>query len=270
MFLLYSFIGWAGESISKTVSRGHLVNSGFLRGPLCPIYGFGGIIVMLLSALFRSLFPGISDSANISSFIALFFIFFVVLSVWEFFVGVLLEKTFHIKYWDYSHLPFNFKGRVCLKNSIYWGLSGLAFVKVFEPWQERVLLPAVSSIPYKVLLIFVIAAYALFVFDTAKSISSVAGLRKAIDKIKELSDIIKLRTEELEFHPKEAAKEFAGDKIQSLIIRETRLRLRLSSYADRMKKAFPTLKSEILSKIELPDYDIKALKKRLSKLKSKR
>lgn len=270
LFLLYSFIGWAGESLSKTVTRGHLINSGFLSGPVCPIYGFGGFIMMFLCALFIKLFPGISSSATPESFILLFFVSFAVLSVWEYAVGVLLEKTLHTKYWDYSKNPFNLKGRVCLKNSIYWGLAGLAFVKIFEPWQEKVLLPAVSSVPSIVLIIFDIAAYSLFAYDIAKNIHSAAGLYNALNKIKELSDIIKMHTEELEFHTTEAAKEFAGDKIHSLKIRETQLRLRLSTYAYRIRTAFPDVKSEMLNKIVLPDYDKHALKERLSELRRKR
>lgn len=270
LFLIYSFIGWAGESLSKTVKKRRGVNSGFLNGPICPIYGFGGFIMVFLVRLFEKRFSYFEASNSAAANAALFLISFVILSVWEYIVGLLLEKTFHVKYWDYSKKFLNIKGRVCLKNSLYWGVAGVLFAKVFEPWQNRVFLPAIKSVPQNVIIIFVSLAYGALLCDFIASVRSASGLRKALDKVKELSDIIKMRTEELEFHPTEAAKEFAGDKIQSLIIRETRLRLRLSTYADRMKKAFPTMKNEVLGKIELPDFDKNKLKKRLSELKSKR
>lgn len=40
----------------------------------------------------------------------------------EFVTGFVLEKFFHDKWWDYSNMPFNIKGYVCLKFSILWVL----------------------------------------------------------------------------------------------------------------------------------------------------
>ena len=45
-FLIYSCLGWCLEVIYAAVSTGQLVNRGFLNGPVCPIYGFGMIIVL--------------------------------------------------------------------------------------------------------------------------------------------------------------------------------------------------------------------------------
>ena len=61
---------------------------------------------------------------------------FVVLSVWEYIVAWALEKLFHEKYWDYSNKKFNINGRVCLLNSIFWGVLGVIFTYVVHPFIE--------------------------------------------------------------------------------------------------------------------------------------
>ena len=45
--ITYSFFGWVYESILCSITSGTLVNRGFLNGPLCPIYGFGALTIIL-------------------------------------------------------------------------------------------------------------------------------------------------------------------------------------------------------------------------------
>ena len=105
-FAIFSFMGWCLESIYKTIIEKKFINSGFLYGPFCPIYGFGAIIMMnTLGKLPQN--P-----------LVIFIAGTIFLTLWEYIVGVILEKIFHTKYWDYSHLKYNFQGRICLKNSI--------------------------------------------------------------------------------------------------------------------------------------------------------
>ena len=85
-FIVYSFFGWIMESVLKTVIQKKPVNSGFLYGPFCPIYGFGAIIMFIFLQGFKER-P-----------ILLFIIAFFVLSTWEYLVGWMLEKIFHTKY----------------------------------------------------------------------------------------------------------------------------------------------------------------------------
>ena len=106
-FIIYSFFGWVLESIFKSIIQMKLVNSGFLHGPFCPIYGFGAIIMLLFLNSFKN------------NVFILFIAGFIVLSVWEYIVGVLLEKKFNTKYWDYSENFLNIQGRVFLMNSIF-------------------------------------------------------------------------------------------------------------------------------------------------------
>ena len=126
-FIIYSFLGWVMESIVRTIAEKKIINTGFLKGPFCPIYGIGAIIILLFLNQFES------------QPILLFFIAIMVLTIWEYLVGVLLEKIFHTKYWDYTDQKFNFQGRVCLVNSICWGILGVIFVKYIHPFIQNII-----------------------------------------------------------------------------------------------------------------------------------
>ena len=121
-FIIYSFLGWIMESIVKIRIREKNNKYGLLKGPVCPIYGIGAIIMLLFLERYQN------------KPILLFFIAIIVLTTWEYLVGVLLEKIFHTKYWDYSEQKFNFQGRICLVNSICWGILGVIFVKYIHPF----------------------------------------------------------------------------------------------------------------------------------------
>ena len=119
-FILYSFLGWCLESIYKSILQRKPVNSGFLYEPFCPMYGIGAVILIVLGDI----------SENV---VVIFFMSFLIFSVWEYIVAVILEKLFKTKYWDYSNIRFNIKGRVCLKNSIYWGILGVVMIFIIQP-----------------------------------------------------------------------------------------------------------------------------------------
>ena len=52
-FIIYSFLGWVLESVCKTIWEKKFVNSGFLHGPFCPIYGAGAIIMIVFLSHFK-------------------------------------------------------------------------------------------------------------------------------------------------------------------------------------------------------------------------
>ena len=120
-FILYSFLGWCLESVYKTIIFKKPTNSGFLYGPFCPMYGIGAVIMLYASRLSNNIF-------------ITFILAIIIFTIWEYLVAVILEKLFKTKYWDYSNIKFNFQGRICLKNSIYWGLLGVLLVFVIQPF----------------------------------------------------------------------------------------------------------------------------------------
>ena len=124
-FMVYAFIGWVLESTYKSILQKRIVNSGFLHGPICPIYGYGAMIMYL----------SLKDVTD--NIFVLFAFGVIVLSVFEYIVGLFLEIVFKTKYWDYSNKKFNIHGRVCLLNSMYWGVLGIVFMKGIHPAVEH-------------------------------------------------------------------------------------------------------------------------------------
>lgn len=120
-FIIYSFLGWAVEVAFHAVTSAKFINRGFLNGPVCPIYGFGMILLIFFLEPF------------VDNFILLFIGAFLLTSILEFITGFILEKIFDTKWWDYSNMPFNIKGYICLSFSIAWGLAGVFMLDIIHP-----------------------------------------------------------------------------------------------------------------------------------------
>lgn len=125
VFIAFSFIGWVSEVFYVGVFHEHkFVNRGFLKGPLCPVYGCGGLAVLLFPPVIRD------------NYASLFFCTMVASTLIEYVAAWYLETTFHMKWWDYSHYKFNIKGRVCLLNALLFGTMGVIVVGFILPFIE--------------------------------------------------------------------------------------------------------------------------------------
>ncbi|MFR0822452.1 MAG: putative ABC transporter permease [Clostridia bacterium] len=253
--LLYSFAGWLLESISKTIEERQWVNSGFLNGPVCPIYGLGAAI-MILGLSFLKENP-----------VLLFIVSFFLLSIWEYVVGIFLEKVFKTKYWDYSHLKFNIQGRVCLKNSIYWGILGVLFIRYIHPFIEA----RIAQIPMEILIYVNIILYSIFIVDIIFSVMTMIHIDTAWEKVNELGESIKEKLEELKNEKNQVGSKTATENIEKLIrelkIKQTKLKIRMYRQARRLKLAFPSMKSETITQFLNEKIDLEALKKIIKKEK---
>ena len=120
-FVIYSVLGWCLEVCFCTINTGQFVNRGFLNGPVCPIYGFGMVIVLVaLTPLAHSLPVLFVGGALLTSAL-------------ELAAGWILKKVFHTSWWDYSDVPFNLGGYICLKFSLAWGVAVVAVMKGVQP-----------------------------------------------------------------------------------------------------------------------------------------
>ena len=120
-FVIYSVLGWCLEVCFCTINTGQFVNRGFLNGPVCPIYGFGMVIVLVaLTPLAHSLPVLFVGGALLTSAL-------------ELAAGWILKKVFHTSWWDYSDVPFNLGGYICLKFSLAWGGAVVAVMKGVQP-----------------------------------------------------------------------------------------------------------------------------------------
>lgn len=243
-FIIYSFLGWIVESIYKTVLSKKPVNSGFLYGPFCPIYGFGALIMLLI-------LKNYSDNVTV-----LFIIAFFTMSVWEYIVGVILEKTFKTKYWDYSDRKFNINGRVCLKNSCFWGILGVVFIIFIHPPVEN----AIGEVAKELLMYIDIIMFVIIAIDYIFSVIKVYNINVSINLLNDISKNIKQELEKIkEYAGKAKENETLKHVIEELKEKQENLKQKLEKQTARLRKAFPTMKS--LKITEFFNQRIEAIKK---------
>lgn len=177
-FSAYSFMGWIMETAYASTNQKKFINRGFLIGPFTPIYGFGSILVLQSSKWVENIF----ENTYISTLMCIVFSTLLV-TVLEFITGFVLEKIFNTKWWDYSDDSMNFKGYICLKYSLLWGILAFLLIQVVHP----VIAYSVYLIPATIKVYTATFLIIYFIFDTFKSIAGMLDLRKAIINYSELS-----------------------------------------------------------------------------------
>ena len=127
LFFTYSVVGWLWETFSCSIKDHHFAYRGFLFGPYCPVYGCA--VTTILIATYRVQ----------HSLILLFLVGIVVATIFEYVASLFLEKVFHMKLWDYSHLWGNLQGRVAPQISFFWGIGVVLLVRFIQPFIQRVI-----------------------------------------------------------------------------------------------------------------------------------
>lgn len=122
LFITVSFLGWIVEIIVTFLETKKVVNRGFLLGPYCPIYGISSLIMMFFLDPYKN------------DLLVLFIMAVVICTISEYITGVVMEKLFKARWWDYSHIPFNLNGRVCLSNSMLFGVGAILLLKWIIPF----------------------------------------------------------------------------------------------------------------------------------------
>lgn len=167
LFLIYSFFGWCMEVCVSLVERKRFVNRGFLLGPFCPIYGSGAILITLLLSAFK-------DKP-----ILLFFMAILVCGILEYLTSYLMEKIFHLRWWDYSQKKFNINGRVCLDTIIPFGILGMLIMYISNPF----LLDKINMLSSNVLSIIFYIMLVVYVIDNIISLTTILGIRNTTTKV---------------------------------------------------------------------------------------
>ena len=172
VFYLYCVLGWCFESTVVSVEQRRWVNRGFLRGPMLPIYGFGAVILLHVSLPLQG-HPVWSYLACMTA-----------ATVFEYIVGVVMEKIFKVKYWDYSKQRFQFQGYICLRSSLCWGFLGLILTGVIHPPINAL----VVGLPFIGLIIIDVLFSAAFVSDVVVSVRSALDLAKVLVELDRLRE----------------------------------------------------------------------------------
>lgn len=172
-FFVYCFLGWCIESTIVSIKSKKLVNRGFLKIPFLPIYGTGAIIILFVCLPFKENILMVYLAGMISA------------TILEYVVGYGMEAIFKMKYWDYSNDKFNYKGRICLVSSLFWGMLAVLLVEFVHKYIEI----TIFSINENVLKSLVTFIFIIVIIDT------IVSTREAIDLNKVLKNMSLLRKE---------------------------------------------------------------------------
>ena len=197
-FIIFSFMGWIYESIYCTLRTHHWANRGFLFGAVCPIYGAGGIIATLV---FNLIFKN-----NEAQIWQIFIICMLGSAILEYVTSYVLEKLFHAMWWDYSDMPLNINGRICLPASIGFGIAGIFVVKYISPFVFG-LFTNVPSLAIEGI------ARVLIAFFGADLALTVSGLTQLVKKMEEMENEFNERME-ASYQIIEEKRQFIADKME--------------------------------------------------------
>lgn len=180
LFIIYSVTGWIIEVIATYPDTKCFVNRGFLIGPYCPIYGNCAIAMILLLH-------------NVTNPILLFILSIIICSVGEYVTSYVMEKLFHARWWDYTKNKFNINGRICLTNSLAFGVLGFLLIKFVNPFVVGLitkLSPTMMNILFYTILI-------LFLIDNVISFKVIFKIKNMsikyvhLDNTKEITEKVK-------------------------------------------------------------------------------
>ncbi len=167
-FIIYSFIGWLLEVICKFFEFKRYINRGFLIGPICPIYGYGVLTIILLIG------------RNTSDILSVFLKSILVCSILEYFTSYFMEKIFKARWWDYSKRRFNINGRICLETMLPFGILGTTVVYLIHP----IIIKFVNIFNSNTIIVISIIIFIIYLIDNIISFNVMNKIKKEIKKYK--------------------------------------------------------------------------------------
>ena len=224
-FFVYAFLGWVAEVAYAGVMEHRLVNRGFLNGPICPIYGFG---MLALLVCLDGVAQGLSGAAELA---VQFAAGLTVTTLIELVGGWALYRIFHTRWWDYSMFRYNLGGYICLRFSLIWGVCSVFLVRVVhQPIRalERLLSGALPT----PLWWGICGALALtLAVDVGLSAAAAVGLNKRLAEIDTLRGELRTVSDKL-------TEKIGGQAMQmDELLDEKRLQLRLAAMESRADAA---------------------------------
>ena len=178
LFLIYSFLGWLGETALAALRKRRLLNRGFLSTPFSPVYGLGGVLFSIFLPELRS---------------APLFLFLggVILGTGlELLTGVVLEKLTGEKWWDYSDRKYHFNSYICPHYALIWGLCALGCLFV----GNRFFLFLVGLIPRGAGRVILLVVCAVQILDVLASFAALLQFQTSQREPSELSRLLRALT----------------------------------------------------------------------------
>lgn len=181
LFFFYAFLGWLLETSVAAIRKKHMVNRGFLNGPLCAIYG--------ITAVFMTRYLYELQSSPVFLFLGCM----IIATAVEWLAGHALERIGHGKWWDYSNKKWNMDGYICLQYSVLWGILGLLAMKI----GNRLCFTVLHSIPAGFLHITSWILFGILIVDAVGSYAVLHHITKKMPRISAMNDQIDAFTRRL-------------------------------------------------------------------------
>ena len=154
-FIIYSVAGYIIETLYGIITKGVWESrQSFLYGPFCGIYGLGAVVMILCLHKFPKKYN------------VLFIGGFIVGSIVEYVISLFGEMVLGVKWWDYSNMPLNLNGRICVYFSVFWGFLGIYLIASLNPKVDRLINWVKSKLKtQKALKAFVVTVFTLLMLD---------------------------------------------------------------------------------------------------------
>lgn len=156
-FFIYSILGFLLEALISLI-RGNGIKSGILYGPWTPVYGIGCVLILWISDF-------IFDILKVEKWIEVLIVMFmmmIILTFIEWLGGILIEKFFHVTFWDYRKLKFNIGKYIALEISLIWGIGSLLVIYIFKPIFDEFIKFIPSYVTY-ILIILMLVDYVIII-----------------------------------------------------------------------------------------------------------
>ena len=154
-FIIYSVAGYIIETLYGMITKGVWESrQSFLYGPFCGIYGLGAVVMILCLHKFPKKYN------------VLFIGGFIVGSIVEYAISLFGEVVLGVKWWDYSNMPLNINGRICVYFSVFWGFLGMYLIISLNPKVDKIINWIKSKFKtQKALKSFVVTVFTLLMID---------------------------------------------------------------------------------------------------------
>lgn len=215
IFFIYAFAGWVMETTSISIRNKKFVNRGFLIGPVCPIYGYGVVLVSLLLKKYQN------------DIIVTFFMSIIICGFLEYFTSYFMEIIFKARWWDYSTRKFNINGRICLENLLLFGIASCIIIYITNPF----IIKKLKMIPNIVQITLIITLILIHLVDNIISYKIILNLKKVSNEIKD--DTIEI-----------------SEKVKKIIHSKSRLYRRLVNAFPNIKEKVAFKKWTLKEKLE--------------------
>ena len=231
LFFIYAILGWIIETTLVSIEKRKFVNRGFLIGPYCPIYGFGGLAITILLKNYTK------DP------IVLFLMAVIICGILEYFTSYIMEKIFKARWWDYSAKKYNINGRICLETVVPFGILGCLVMYVLNPITFKYL----NMLSNSMLNIISAICFTIFITDNIVSYNVISSFTKTVKTIN--VGKIKDNTEEITKKGREVVigKSFFNKRLMEAY---PNLQAKIKEKARQIAQKAKEVKTEMSDKVE--------------------